>query len=522
MTGKSRNPHTALYSRFLRGLSLSPDRPAIRLGAEVITYRRAHELALRWAGSLLAHRPVGEQAGPPVVGVLAGKGLQSYVGILAALYAGATVVPLNPDFPAARNQRMLRISGAQVLLADGQGLAGTQDLFAEGGVPLPVVAPDADGRLEDGAEPLTEPCPVTCSDTAYMLFTSGSTGVPKGVPISHGNTHHYFELINQQYDFGPDDIFTQTFDLNFDCGIFDLFCAWGAGASIAYVPPQAYRDMPGFLAERGVTVWFSTPSAISLLRRMGGLTPGALPTLRWSFFAGEALRCQDAADWQTAAPASALANIYGPTELTVTITGHLWHSESSPARSVNGLVPIGRVHEGHDHLLVDEADRPVADEGELLVTGPQMTHGYLDPADNEGRFVERDGRIWYRTGDRVRRLDDGELVYLGRLDAQVQVQGWRVELAEIEHALRGQDGVDDAVTVPHRPEGGSTELVVFYTGAKVSPMLLSRALREVLPHGMLPRRYEHLRELPLNSNRKVDRSALARRAAELMAPAAVR
>ncbi|MGI5472219.1 AMP-binding protein [Streptomyces sp. CA-132043] len=519
MTG---NPNSALYSRFLRGLSLSPDRPAIRLGTEDITYRRAHELALKWAGSLLAHRPAAGRDAPPVIGVLAGKTLQGYVGILAALYAGATVVPLNPDFPAARNLRMLRIAGVQVLLADERGLARYRDLFRDGGAELPVVAPDADGRLEGSAPPLAEPRPVAASDPAYMLFTSGSTGVPKGVPISHGNTRHYFECIDEQYDFTQDDVFTQTFDLNFDCGMFDLFCAWGVGASIAYVPPQAYVDMPRFVAEHGITVWFSTPSAIALLRRMGGLSPGALSGLRWSFFAGEALRSQDAADWQTAAPASALANIYGPTELTVTITGHRWQPGTSPERSVNGLVPIGRVHDGHDHLLVDEDDRPATHEGELLITGPQMVSGYLDPADNEGRFVAREGRVWYRTGDRVRRLDDGELVYLGRLDAQVQVQGWRVELVEIEHALRGQDGVEDAVAVTYRPEDGGTELVVFYTGEKVSPRVLSRALREVLPDGMLPRRYTHLPELPLNSNRKVDRSALARRATELMSPVPTR
>src|SRR5262249_12377602 len=131
---------------------------------------------------------------------------------------------------------------------------------------------------------------------------------------------------------------------------------------------------------------------------------------------------------------------------------------------------------------------------------------------DRGRFLERDGRTWYRTGDRVRRLANGELIYLGRLDAQVQVQGLRVELAEIEHAVRGCAAVQEAVAVTRSAAAG-TELVVFYTGTPAPAAGLARELRRVLPPGMLPRQYRHLAELPLNSNRKIDRSRLAREAA---------
>lgn len=488
----------ALYQRFLRGLALSPDGPALRIGSQEVTYRELHEQALTLAGSLGSAK---------VVGVLSGKSVTAYAGILAGLYAGATVVPLHPDFPPSRTRRMLELSGTAAVVADDRGRAALRAAHGDGPA-VPVVEPDP-------AQALAEPRPVEASDVAYMLFTSGSTGRPKGVPITHGSTHHYFRLLDARYDFTPDDVFTQTFDLNFDCAMFDLFCAWGAGATVDPVPPGAYRDIPAHLAERGITVWFSTPSAISLIRRMGGLEPGSLPGLRWSFFAGEALRCSDASDWQAAAPGSTLENIYGPTELTVTITGHRWDPDTSPGLAVNGMVPIGAVHEGHDHVLVAEDGSVSGTEGELLITGPQMASGYLDPEDNRGRFTERDGRVWYRTGDRVRRLPGGELVYLGRLDSQVQVQGWRVELAEVDHALRSCDGVEDVVTVA-RPTESSTELVVFYTGRVRRPAELARALREVLPKGMLPRHFEHVAEFPLNSNRKVDRPVLAARAEELL------
>ncbi|MFJ2264636.1 AMP-binding protein [Streptomyces sp. NPDC087844] len=504
-------PEHALHARFLRGLAASLTRPAFRADAGTVTYEALHEQALAWAGALLA-----SPAGPPrAVGVLAEKGRTSCAGLLAALYAGATAVPLAPDFPAVRTRRMLAAAGVSAVIADRAGSAALE----AAGVDVPVLADEpgtTGGRFPvvpvRARDALSAPRPVAPDDLAYMLFTSGSTGRPKGVPITHASTHHYFSLLDARYDFGPEDVFSQTFGLNFDCAMFDLFCAWGAGASVHTVPVRAYTDLPAFIAERRTSVWFSTPSAIALVRRMGGLTPAAMPSLRWSLFAGEALRCADAADWQGAASRSTVENLYGPTELTVTVTGHRWSPQLSPALGVNGQVPIGTVHEGHDHLLLGPDGAPAEAEGELCVTGPQMTAGYLDPADDEGRFLRYGGRTWYRTGDRVRELADGELVYLGRLDAQVQVQGWRVELAEVDDAVRACAGVEDAVTVTRPAGGGGLELVVFYTGVPVSPVVLAGQLRRVLPEGMLPRAFRHVESFPLNANRKIDRSLLAAKA----------
>jgi amino acid adenylation domain-containing protein len=505
------NVSHALHGRFLRGLELAGNGVAIRVGKRAVTYAEAHELALLWGGALAA-------TGAKAVGVLAGKGVTSYVGILATLYAGATVVPLRPDFPVARTRQMIEAAGVTALVVDDSGLALVPELPV-----VAVLAPECEVEKSSAipiAQPLATPRPVSADDAAYVLFTSGSTGRPKGVLIAHGSVDHYFRLLDARYDFSPDDVFSQTFDLNFDCAMFDLFCAWGSGAEAIAVPPAAYRDLPGFFADRGVTVWFSTPSAIDLVRRMGGLTPGSMPGLRWSFFAGEALTCRDTADWQAAARASTVENLYGPTELTITVAGYRWSDELTPGVAVNGVVPIGTVHEGHEHLLLGE-DGQLADvEGELCIAGPQMTPGYLDPADEQGRFLERDGLRWYRTGDRVRRIDGGDLAYLGRLDSQVQVQGWRVELTEVEHALRAC-GVHDAVVLGV-PSKGSVELFVFYVGVEVPSVTMVRALREVLPAGVVPKHYRHIDEFPLNSNRKVDRKELAARAADMLTPVGVR
>ena len=496
-------PH-ALHARFLRGLERVPDGIAIRSTDASLTYAESYRLALRWAGALSA-----ATGGPPAaVGVLADKGVAGYLGVLAALFSGASVVPLSVGLPPARVATMLSTAGARVVLADEVGAA----LFARTGLDLPLVL--ADQRAE-AAPALEAPKSARPEDTAYILFTSGSTGRPKGVPITHASLFDHFQTMDARYpDLGPQDVFSQVLEPNFDCAIFELFAAWGAGGTVCQVPPLAYLDLPAFLTERGVTVWFSTPSAISLLRRMGSLTPGALSTLRLSCFAGEALLCSDVQDWQVAADRAVIDNLYGPTELTLTVTGHRWQPRTSPERAVNGVVPIGAVYRGHDHLLLGPHGEPDPDEGELCITGPQMTSGYLVESDNAGRFLERNGRRWYRTGDRVRQLADGELGYLGRQDSQVQLGGMRIELAEVDHALRGCAEVTEAVTVT-RPVADGLELVAFYTGRPAGRLELIRQLRHALPEAMIPRTFRHLAEFPLNANRKVDRLQLAATAATL-------
>jgi amino acid adenylation domain-containing protein len=445
--------------------------------------------------------------------VLANRGGTAYLGILAAIFTGAAVVPLEPDLPPTRISYMLQTAGVQAVLADQAGAA----IISELDLAIPIMVVDREcGTGPNDLSPvpwlpqLPRPRP---DDVAYILFTSGSTGRPKGVPITHRNLDFYFRLLDGRYDFAASDVFSQILQLNFDCSVFELFAAWGAGGTVCHVPALAYKDMPGFLAEQGMTVWFSTPSAINFIRRMSGLAAGSMPTLRWSFFAGEALRCADVADWQAAAGRSHVENLYGPTELTLTITGHRWSPELSPGLAVNGIMPIGAPHPGHEFLLLSGDGSIVTDEGELCVTGPQMSPGYLNPEDNAGRFLLHDSRTWYRTGDRVRLLAGGELAYIGRLDSQVQIRGMRVELAEVDHAVRSCPGVQDAVTVV-RNTGGDSELVVFYTGSPVTPVAFNRQLQAILPTGMIPQVFHHIEQFPLNPNKKIDKLRLADLAAE--------
>jgi amino acid adenylation domain-containing protein len=506
--------HT-LPGRFLRGLALSPDRDAIRAPGCRLTYAEAHQLALTWAGSLL--RACDEP--PRAVGVLAGKGLESYIGILTALYCGVPAVPLQPDFPVSRTRHMLEAAKVSALVTDERGYRLLPDLGEPDGLPVlrPGAGPAAAGGATVPVHPafgLGEPCRTHETDAAYILFTSGSTGRPKGMLITHANLDYYFSELQARYHFGPDDVFSQVFDPAFDCAIFDLFAAWGAGGTLVSVPGQAYRAMTDFVTAEGITVWYSTPAAIAVVARRGGLAPGSMPTLRLSTFAGDALKAADAAAWQRAASGSILDNLYGPAETTITCTVYRWSQESSPAESVNDIVPIGSLHSGHEYLLLDDCGAESSAEGELCVSGPQVTPGYLDPGDNEERFFIRRSRRWYRTGDRMRIADNGDLLFVGRVDHQVQIQGWRTELTEIDHCVRRCRGVQDAATVAAMIDG-RLQLVVFYTGTPATAAQFTRELLIMLPQQMLPRYYQHLDEMPLSINRKIDRPTMKRRALEL-------
>jgi amino acid adenylation domain-containing protein len=494
-----------LAERILHGIELGPGRTALRAGGTAYSYASIHEMALSLGGTVRG----SVTRAPARVGVLTGAAVAAHTGILAAIYAGAAAVPLNPNFPPVRTVQMIRAAGLDTVIVDDRG-AGVLAPFA---VSVPEVrlvkagSQDAKAAAGSGAA-LSEPVPVSRSDIAYVMFTSGSTGRPKGVPISHGNVLHLIDTMQERYQIGPADVVTQTFEPTFDLFMFGLFMAWSANAALVAAPPLAVRKLSAFAAEQGISVWFSVPGTIRLAKKLTGLPPGSLPSLRLSLFCGEALTFDDAAAWQAAATASRVENLYGPTELTIACTAYRF--TGMPVPGARGLVPIGRPYSGLQHLLVGDDLLPVADEGELCVTGPQMFGGYLDARDDADRFLTHEGARWYRTGDRVVLLPDGELGYVGRLDQQTKVRGYRVELLEVENALRQLDGVADCAVVPV-PYDGEICLAAFYSGDPAIVAAVPRRLSASLPGYMIPAFVNHVWDMPVNSNGKTDRRVLAER-----------
>jgi non-ribosomal peptide synthetase component F len=294
-----------------------------------------------------------------------------------------------------------------------------------------------------------------------------------------------------------------------------MFLAWECGAALC-APTQSQKMLPGkYINDCGITMWFSVPSTAVLMNRLRLLKPGKYPNLRCSLFCGEALPVEITQTWAAAAPNSIIENLYGPTELTIACTLYRWHPEHSPGESELGVVPIGTPYPGMQLLITDEQQREVApgEVGELLMTGPQLTLGYsLDPERTAAAFVTPPDKqtVYYRTGDRVRRpTDDKPLVYLGRVDNQIKIQGYRVELGEVEAIVREEANVDVAIALGWPlTASGADGIVAFIGSADIDTQDIRSRVIARLPPYMHPSAIKTIVEFPLNANGKVDRKAL--------------
>ncbi len=518
----------ALHQGFLRSSELHPGRPALEVQGRAFTYRALRDEVFRLAATLGRDTPPG---GPPLTAVLAHRSATAFTGVLAALVRGHGYVPLNPTFPVERTRSMLARAGARALVVDAGSEAQLEDVLAGAASPLLVVLPERDdvtevaakfsGHQLVGAKALADAAPFTPvssapNDLAYLLFTSGSTGIPKGVAVSHANVEHFVRCMIERFAFTEHDRFSQMFDFTFDLSAFDLFVAWASGACVV-CPSKEAAFMPyTYLQESNLSVWFSVPSIGVQMRRLGMLDPDMYQTLRISLFCGEALPASLVGDWVSAAPNSLVENLYGPTEATIACTSYRWDPARSLGESERGIVPIGAPFAGMRALVVGASLDEVApgEAGELLMAGPQVSLGYWNDAEKTAAaFVVPPGQteVHYRTGDLVRRpIGDAPMQYLGRADTQIKIRGYRVELAEVEAALREAAGVDVAVAIGWpKSEGGAEGLVAFVGAATFDSKTVRAKLKARLPMYMLPSQIQAVETMPLNANGKVDRQALA-------------
>lgn len=519
----------SVVSGFCRSVAAFPDRPALEIDGQALSYRQLYDQAASIARLLDAGPAVG---GPALTAVFGHRSFTAFAGVLAGLLRGHGYVPLNPTFPIDRTVAMLVRSQCRSLVVDASATAQLEPLLAASEPGLRVVLPE-EVHIEKwrngwpqhsfaGTEELAEAGghwegkSADSDGIAYLLFTSGSTGKPKGVMVRHRNVTAFLDVMVERYGINEHDRLSQTFDLTFDLSAFDMFVAWEQGACLC-CPTQKQKMLPGkYINDARLTVWFSVPSTAILMSRLRMLKPGQFPNLRLSLFCGEALPMEVVQTWEQACPNSIIENLYGPTELTIACTLYSWHSDISPGECEQGVVPIGHPYPGMQVLVVgpDLHEVSPGETGELLMTGPQLTAGYwLAPDLTEKAFVVPPGctEVYYRTGDRVRRPlgSDSPLVYLGRMDNQIKIQGYRVELGEVEAVLREESGVEHAIAVgwPVTPSGADG-LVAFVATDSLDTEKLLGALRKRLPPYMHVREVRCLPEMPLNVNGKVDRHAL--------------
>ncbi|MFF6877088.1 amino acid adenylation domain-containing protein [Streptomyces sp. NPDC012474] len=481
-----------LNERLAASVAAHPRRTAVWAGSQRLTYAELDEAVQRAASVLDA---AGIRAGTRVALQLP-PGPELMVVLLAVLRSGAAYVPLDPAEPGHR-MKLILDDARPMAIVDG-GAVGTAVTDT---TRLRIL--DAAARSAAPADPLDR--------TAYIIYTSGTTGVPKGVPVSHRNVGALLHSTDEHFDFRADDRWLLFHAVTFDFSVWEIWGALAHGAALCV--PERWsvmepRAAARLIADEGITVLNQTPSAFAAVSAEL-LRSAPDNALRYVVFGGERLLPASLRSWAERIGLNrvALVNLYGITEVTVHATLHrLTDRDLKGTESV-----IGAPLSGFAAQVVDERDQPAA-RGELLLAGPQVVGGYLNrPELDEHRFVLRDGRRYYRSGDIVERGPDGLLRYLGRTDDQVKVRGYRIELSEVEHALSSVPGVaaSCALTLPDG-HGGLLLAGTYSTadGAVLTTRQVRATLRTALPLHMVPTKLKQVPALPRTANGKVDRAAL--------------
>jgi amino acid adenylation domain-containing protein len=493
-----------------------PDRVAVVDGERTSTYRELDALAARVATALAAG---GVQPGD-LVGIHLPKSLEAVAVIHAVLRLGAAYVPLDSGAPAARLAVIARDASPRTIVVNRRTARVWTPTGNATASPALLDIADATRARPPDATPQRPVFPPAPDDLAYVLYTSGSTGAPKGVEITHANSLAFVDWAVDAFSLDSADRLAAHAPFHFDLSVFDLFAAASVGAALVLVPKSVSRfpvDQARWIEAERVTVWYSVPTALSLLVTKADLFSLDLSALRLVLFAGEVFPVRHLATLMAAVPHAQHWNLYGPTETNVCTA---YHVDVAPDPE-GEPVPIGWPVSGDHVRVVGDDDRPVApgSVGELIVTGPTVAVGYRGaPELTAARFLDSaDGpHRSYRTGDRVVADSRGCLRFVGRVDAQVKTRGHRVELGEIEIALLRHPDVDDGVVVAVPDELVTNRLVAFVVataGREPKPMDILRHLATLLPAAMVPERVMLTAVLPRTSTGKADRALLTSTAA---------
>jgi amino acid adenylation domain-containing protein len=511
-----------------------PDATAIVSGKETLTYGQ-----LETSSNRLAHllHEAGCQKGDRVC-ILMPKSPAAIVSMIGTLKAGCMHVPIDIATPAARIRHIFNSCENRWILAAGRVSPLLDELLADEQLRERTSIGWLDSQSHmgtnftpqfstadlDAAPADALPQQGTSEDGSHILFTSGSTGVPKGVVITHSNVSAFVGWALKHYEIDHTDRFSGHTPFHFDLSTFDIFGSITAGAQLHLVPPETALlppRMAEFIRDSELTQWFSVPSVLNYLAKFNAVQPSSFPLLRRVLWCGEVLPTPALMYWMERLPKVRFSNLYGPTEATIASS---FYDVGLCPTDPKSAIPIGKPCDGEELLVLDEKFQPVPTReiGDLYIAGVGLSPGYWrDPEKTAGAFLKDPrnpaSRI-YRTGDLAWQDEDGLVYFVGRADTQIKVRGYRIELGEIETALNSMAKLQECavVAIPTDNFGGWMICCAYVVraGEEVSLNNLREHLKKLVPNYMFPARWMAYDALPKNANGKVDRPLLKARFAK--------
>lgn len=433
------------------------------------------------------------------IGLVASDSYDTYAAILAIWATGNTYVPINPYLPSDRIDSIISQAGIELLFY-------SIDEVSLGKEPKETLQL---GKMNTMCEDIIAKNPED-NDIAYILFTSGSTGTPKGVPVSYGNVRSFLRNLPEMgYELSSRDRFLQMFDLSFDLSIVSILAPFLFKGCLFTVPNNniKYTEIYRLLEEYEISFAIVVPSVIAYLKPY--FEDIDLPHMRYMCLSGEAVPYDLTVEWKKCCPNAVFQNLYGPSEATIYCVTYTMPEEKIPA--ANGIVCIGKATKEIDCIIIDENNKEVdqGEKGELILHGKQVIQSYLNNQEKDKEaFLEFESKRYYRSGDICYQDENGLYFYLGRKDYQVKIQGFRIELSEIEYHLSVSLNKQRVVALADLDKTGNAKIIAIVEGKIKDKDKLIADLKKKMPYYMIPSEFREIPSFPLNNNGKIDRKSI--------------